>query len=235
MVNIYCDESNHLEHDNAFAMLMGAMSCPASEKVRIYNNIRSIKKKHGLSSWAEIKWTGVSNSKLEYYLDLIDYFIKEDSLSFRVVIIRNKQNLNHKKYNFGSHDLWYYKTYYYLLDAIVDYSGKYKIFIDIKDTKGGPKVKKLRDVLCNKMYDFNQDVILGINQIKSNESEILQLTDLIMGCIGYYHNNHYNADGSNVAKNAVLSRLLDEYGSAIRNGTSRGAKKMDVFLWDLMR
>jgi len=235
MINIYCDESNHLEHDGAYSMLMAAMICPDIEKKRIYEDIRLIKKKHGISSWAEIKWTGVSESKVAYYLDLVDYFIKEESLSFRTVVVRNKQNLNHNKYNAGSHDLWYYKTYYYLLDAIVDYSGTYKIFIDIKDTKGGPKVKKLREVLCNKMYDFNQEVILGINQIKSNESEILQLTDLIMGGIGYYHNNHYNSDNSSAAKNAVVSKLIDEYGAAIKNGTSRGAKKMDVFLWDLVR
>ena len=31
MINIYCDESCHLEHDKARAMLLGAISCPASE------------------------------------------------------------------------------------------------------------------------------------------------------------------------------------------------------------
>lgn len=85
------------------------------------------------------------------------------------------------------------------------------------------------------MYDFKKDVIKGIYQIRSHESEILQLTDLIMGAIGYYHNGHYKATGSNSAKNAVVNKLFEQYRSAICYGTSRGAKKMDIFLWSLVR
>ena len=90
MVYIYCDESCHLEHDHAKAMLLGAVSCPEAEKDRIYSDIRAIKEKHGLSSWLEIKWTGVSASKLPFYLELIDYFIGEPHLAFRAVVAKDK-------------------------------------------------------------------------------------------------------------------------------------------------
>ena len=235
MINIYCDESCHLEHDAAKAMVMGAISCPANEKARIFSEIRSIKKKHGISSWAEIKWTGVSPSKLPFYLEIIDYFINEKALSFRAVVAKDKVNLNHAKFNQGNHDLWYYKTYFYLLDAIIDYSEEYKIFIDIKDTCGGPKATKLHEVLCNNKYDFKHEVIKGIYQIKSNESEILQLTDLIMGAIGFYHNGHYSNENSSQAKKAIVDKLFSKYKSAIVQGTSRGAKKINIFLWKLSR
>ena len=46
-------------------------------------------------------------------------------------------------------------------------SNEYRIFIDIKDTKGGPKVKKLHEVLCNYRYDFKHKVIRDIKQINS--------------------------------------------------------------------
>ena len=78
-------------------------------------------------------------------------------------------------------------------------------------------------------------VIKGIFQIRSHESEILQLTDLIMGAIGYYHNGHYQMPTSSKAKNSVVKALMDYYGRAISNGTSRGAPKIDVFLWNLVR
>lgn len=234
MVNIYCDESCHLEHDNANSMLMGAISCPASEKKRINTEIRAIKEKHGLSSWTEIKWTAVSPSKLDFYIELVDYFIKEQNLSFRAVVIKDKSNLNHAKFNQGSHDLWYYKTYFYLLDAIISYNEEYRIFIDIKDTCGGPKVKKLHEVLCNNKYDFKHEVIKDINQIHSHESEILQLTDLIMGAIGFYHNGHYDSTQASSAKKSVVEKLFTQYKQHIIGGTSRGAKKMDVFLWKLV-
>lgn len=235
MKYIYCDESCHLEYDKAKAMLLGAITCPAEEKKRICAEIRAIKKRHGLSSWSEIKWTGVSPAKEAFYIDLINFFANERSLSFRAVVIKDKANLNHAKYNNGSHDLWYYKAYYYLLDAIICYNHEYTIYVDIKDTRGGPRVAKLRDVLCNNIYDFKREVIKGIFQIRSHESEILQLTDLIMGAIGYYHNEHYQSPTSSPAKNAVVNALMEYYGHAISNGTSRGAIKMDVFLWKLVR
>ena len=134
MINIYCDESCHLEHDRANTMLLGAISCPANEKKRIFSDIRMIKQKHGVSTWTEIKWTGVSPAKLEFYKEIIDYFINESALSFRAVVIKDKANLNHEKFNKGSHDLWYYKAYYFLLDAMIGYFEEYRIFIDIKDT-----------------------------------------------------------------------------------------------------
>ena len=235
MTNIYCDESCHLEHDNAKAMLLGALSCPAEDKKRICKEIRAIKQNNGLSTWNEIKWTGVSPSKENFYLELIDYFENEPSLSFRAVVAKDKTNLNHARYNNGSHDLWYYKAYFYLLDAIICYNEEYNIYVDIKDTRGGPRVAKLHDVLCNNKYDFKKEVIKGIFQIRSEESEILQLTDLIMGAIGYFHNERYNKPTSSKAKNAVVDALMQRYGHSISCGTSRGAQKMDVFLWRLVR
>ncbi len=235
MINIYCDESCHLEHDGAKAMIMGAISCPQEEKSRVYDEIRKIKQRHGLSSWSEIKWTGVSQSKIQMYMDLIDFFVNEKSLSFRAVIAKNKENLNHDRFNEGSHDLWYYKTYYYLLDAIVSYNDEYKILIDIKDTRGGPKVDKLREVLCNNMYDFKRDVIKGIYQIQSHESDIIQLTDLLIGAIGFFHNGHYSSPSGSSAKKAVVDKLFLYYKNQIVYGTARGANKMDIFLWKLVK
>lgn len=65
--NIYCDESCHLENDNADIMILGAVTCTESEKAVIYNEIRAIKKKNGLDSHFEIKWTKVSESKVEFF------------------------------------------------------------------------------------------------------------------------------------------------------------------------
>lgn len=90
-------------------------------------------------------------------------------LSGQLQFWSSKSNLNHEKYNQGSHDLWYYKAYFYLLDAMIGYSEEYRIFIDIKDTCGGTKVKKLQEVLCNNKYDFKHEVIRDIQQIKSKD------------------------------------------------------------------
>lgn len=233
MINIYCDESCHLEHDNAQAMLLGAISCDSRNKARIYQLIRNIKIKHGLSPRCEIKWTGVSPSKVDFYLELIDTFYDEKALSFRAVVIKNKPKLDHNRYNNGDHDLWYNKAYYYLLHPYIVSGDKYKIFIDIKDTLGGARTDILNKVLCNKKHDFNQQLIKGVYQIKSHESEILQLTDLLIGAVGSYHNSRLIAPGSSAAKKVVLDRLLFYFGKRITDGTPPGTEKVDIFLWEL--
>ena len=98
MHNIYCDESCHLPNDNSDVMVLGAITCSKENKQSIFENIRNIKQKHNVSTWNEIKWTKVSNSKIDMYKELIDYFFQNDDLSFRGLIAKNKSDLDHNRY-----------------------------------------------------------------------------------------------------------------------------------------
>ena len=172
--NVYCDESCHLEKDTSPIMILGAMYCQEERKKQIYDEIRAIKIKHNISSFFEIKWTKVSESKIDFYLELLDYFWNNQDLLYRGLVASGKQSLDHDKYNGGDYDLWYYKMYYRMLDPVISPNDKYHIMVDIKDTRGGKRVAKLREVLCNNIYDFKKEVIDQIGQINSKESEILQ-------------------------------------------------------------
>lgn len=237
MINIYCDESCHLEHDKNNAMILGTVFCDSEYKSNAYNDIREIKLKYQISSWAEIKWTKVSNSKIDFYLELLNYFSNNDHLYFRAVVAKNKCNLDHKKYNNNDHNLWYYKTYYYLLDPIISYDQKYNIYIDIKDTNSSKRVEKLKEVLCNNQFDFKQEVIRHITQIKSHTSELLQIADLLIGALNFYHNGHYKSPNSSSAKNKFVDKIIEQYGSNFINGNrpsyQKNFLKFDVFLWNL--
>ena len=74
LYNVYCDESCHLENDGIKVMALGAIWCPVAKRAEISKRLREIKLKHGLSADFEIKWTKVSKGKLDFYLDVIDYF-----------------------------------------------------------------------------------------------------------------------------------------------------------------
>jgi len=76
--NIYCDESCHLEHDRQEVMVLGAVWCPLQDTRKIAEDVRQIKKQHGLSSRFEVKWTKVSPAKVDFYLDLVDYFFRSE-------------------------------------------------------------------------------------------------------------------------------------------------------------
>ena len=49
MINIYCDESCHLENDNQQSMVIGGISCPDYARQTVYNVIKNIKIKHKIS------------------------------------------------------------------------------------------------------------------------------------------------------------------------------------------
>nr|UVT38023.1 hypothetical protein cemce18_00019 [uncultured bacterium] len=74
------------------------------------------------------------------------------------------------------------------LKTILNPASNYRIYIDIKDTRGGSKVKELRKILCTSNYDFSQKIIERVQITHSHEVEQLQLADLLIGALSYYHN-----------------------------------------------
>lgn len=233
LYTIYCDESCHLQNDKSSVMVLGAMYCPKERKKQIYSDIRSIKEKHGLSSYFEIKWTKVSESKIDFYLDLLDYFWNNDDLHYRGLVATGKDQLDHKKFNEGDYDLWYYKMYFRMLDPMICQEDEYHILLDIKDTKGGKRVQKLKEVLCNNIYDFNGEVIKQIGLINSRESEILQLADLFNGALAYHYRKLDENIDSNNGKVAFIEKLQSKHN--IDMNTSRKASKFNLFVWSPQR
>lgn len=231
MYNIYCDESCHLPNDNSEVMVLGAITCKKSEKQNIFEDIRSIKAKHNVSTWNEIKWTKVSLSKIDMYKELIDYFFDNKNISFRGLVAKNKSELDHTRYNNSDYNTWYYKMYFTLLNPLIEYDSYYNIFIDIKDTNGGPRVRKLRKVLCNNIYDSKEEVIKGIYQINSRESEILQLTDLLIGSISYLHRGLYKED-SNKGKDILIKHIIEKGNIDLYKKTSKYEAKFNLFIWN---
>jgi hypothetical protein len=212
--NIYCDESCHLENDRQKAMVLGAVWCPLDKRQEISIRLREIKEKHGLSASFEVKWTKVSPAKKEFYIELIDYFFDDDDLYFRALIVPDKTKLNHKAFPGQDHDVWYYKMYFDMLKVIFDPQSRYRIYIDIKDTRGAEKITKLHDVLCNNMYDFSRRVIERLQLVQSHEIEQLQLADLLIGAIGYLNRVLQN----NTGKLAIIQRMQQRSGYSLNTG-----------------
>ena len=224
-INIYCDESNHLEADGIPTMVLGSVYAPI-EKVKSANKrIREIKEKYNIKATTEIKWIKVSKNKIAFYLDVIDYFFDNDDLHFRAIIV-NKESLDHKTFN-QTHDEFYYKMYFELLSKILDPQNKYFIYLDIKDTQGGNKVKKLREVLCNNMYDFDGTIIQRIQQVRSHEVEVLQLTDLLIGAMQFLN----RTDVKSEAKKTIVERMKSRSGYDLLKSTLVREPKTNIFYW----
>lgn len=231
LFNIYCDESCHLENKAITAnnryMVLGGIACEASQKEEVFNRLKDIKKEHGMSPSSEMKWTKVSSGKLQAYKDVMNYFF-DSPLSFRAVII-DKMQLRHEDFN-HTHDTYYYKMYWQMLEWFMEPSCTYHIYLDIKDTKGVMKVNNLREVLCNSKHDFNREIILKVQEVRSHEIALMQVVDILIGAISY--TNRYPDGGASKAKNEIVKLIRHRTGLTLHSSTLLGARKFNLFHWE---
>ena len=204
--NLYCDESCHLEHDKQSKIMgLGSVWCLKEKLKDINNRIIEIKNRHNIQKNTELKWTKLSNSKIDCYIDLINYFFDCSDLNFRGLLL-NKDKLNHKKFN-NSHDDFYYIMYFYLLRNILNKYNQYNVYLDIKDSKSANKIKKVKEYLENFNYDFSHDDMFNnFQSIRSDEVQIMQLTDILLGALVYYNRNLKTSNAKLAIINIIKQR-----------------------------
>ena len=179
--NAYCDESCHIEHDHQPVMVLGGVWCLQDKAREIAVRLREIKQQHGLPANFEIKWGKGSPAKADFYRAILDYFFDDDDLHFRAWVA-NKTNLRYTDYG-QSHDDWYYKMMFGLLEPILSPDAPYRIYLDKRDTRRARTVDKLHQVICNSLYDFDRALVEPVQVIESPAVEQLQLMDLLLGAV----------------------------------------------------
>lgn len=228
--NIYSDESCHLENDDIDVMVLGCIWCPQTKLKDINQRIRDIKKRNSISEVLELKWTKVSPAKLEVYLDLLNYFFDDDDLHFRGILIQDKRKLNHQSFN-QTHDLWYYKMYFEMLKVILSPEHNYEIYIDIKDTNSYLRAQKLKEVCSNSMYDFSQSIITRIQPIRSEEVQLMQIVDILIGAIAYlnrtFPENHIRSE----AKLRIIDLIKRRSKYSLKKTTLYREEKLNLLVW----
>lgn len=238
IINIYCDESCHLENDNEKVMSLGAVYCPASKKKEVFQRLIELKKKHNLipknkknpndnRTYYELKWNKISLAKINYFKDVIDYFFADDDLYFRVLVVPDKSKLDYEKFN-HTHDTFYYKMYFSMLKVILNPDKAHHIYVDIKDTRSREKVHKLEQVLRNDKYDYAKEIIKKVQQVRSHEVELIQLSDLLTGAVSYVNRGL----SSSRAKNIIIEHLKHRSKYSLKKSTLIREQKFNIFLWE---
>lgn len=224
--NVYCDESCHLENDQEKSMVLGALWCPKSKSGIFNHDVAEIKKKHRLSRYFEVKWNKVSPGKLSFYRELIDYYFDTKGIFFRAWIIPDKSILSHSEF-LQTHDDWYYKMYFYLLRNIIVEEHRYRIYLDIKDSRSRYKLEKLKEVLSNAQYDFKRTIIESIQHVHSHDIGLLQLADLLIGAISY----HSRRIQTSRAKTMLIDLIKDRSGFSLERNTLPTQRKFNLCIW----
>jgi len=216
--NIYCDESCHIENDHKPYMFLGSISSAYNQVKFHTEQVKELKVKHNF--YAEIKWSKVSKSKLRFYLDLVDYFFNTD-LQFRAIGVK-KSKINNDAFS-QTYDDFYYKMYYRLLNHNISSFYNYNVYLDIKDTLSAYKVNKLKNILNTKFGVFR-----NVQNIRSHESLLMQISDFMMGAISYLHNDEKKL---NAAKVQIIEKIKSHCNDELMK--TNYSNKMNLFFIEL--
>lgn len=218
--NYYGDESCHLFNDKNRYMALGALCCLKNSSKHLSAEIRQIKLNHGLSRDFEIKNTKVSSGAIDFYSDLIKWFLDCPDLYFRIVLI-DKTLI--KFDSADEYNLFYYKMYYtlfrYYMHGIENH-----IYLDYKDSRSYLRCAEIQDFLGNdRITRMKKNTV---QQIDSKESNLMQIADLITGLVCY------NANGktTNKAKCQLIDALKKGTGLDLFQ-TTTNAIKFDILNW----
>lgn len=94
-------------------MGLGAVTCMTDQKDSIVKHIRSLKPKYGQSRDFEIKWLKVSQSKVDFYIDVLNYYFDNDHLGSKCVKIDKTKLYNEKSKTF------HYEFYYEMTGKVI--------------------------------------------------------------------------------------------------------------------
>jgi Protein of unknown function (DUF3800) len=218
--NIYLDESCHLESDGLPVMCIGNIKVNTTHYESIITDLKLLKLKYHAPT--ELKWNKLSASRLSFYKELIDYFFNQEYLFFKAILVKSKDDLKHNDFNQGSHDNFYFKLIYHLLyPSQSDFV--YRVFLDIKDTRGRERLKKIKDVF-NHHYK-EESPFLSFQYLHSHDNILIELADFFIGAITYKARNLKTSK----IKQEVIAYIEKKSGYHIDEGTEPWEVKFNIF------
>jgi len=223
--NIYCDESR-VENPESKKMIIGALILLRQKKKESTKQIKAIYQKHNFNY--ELKWTKSHKKYIDFYKDIIDFFVNENNLSFRCIVIdKDKVKLN--EYHKDDPELAFFKFYYLMLRTKLLSQNKYYIFLDKKPTRDRNRVRALRAFLD--MYILRHRTKCSIKHLQaydSKENVLLQVTDFLTGLMGFA----CNEEKKESPKNILVIHLKKKLKRSNLCATSfLKEEKFNIFIW----
>lgn len=222
--SIFCDESCHLQFDNSDVMCIGAIIIP-DEYVDTYKNeLKRIKCKYGILH--ELKWNTVSRTHLVMYEEILRFFF-ESTMAFRSVLVKNKSNIQAHSLDRDEYNRFYYSIVERLIRFSIRHNSgdvsSYRVFLDLKDNHGKIKLATIHEELISMIG--TADTIQSMQNIRSHESQFIQLADIIIGAITY---RARGLSGSE-AKTYIVKLIENLSGYHLDVGTEPGDNKFAIY------
>ncbi len=230
--HVYCDESRQTQDRY---MIFGGIITSA-KNVNLFDKTMQLYRE-AQNMNAEIKWSKVSDKKLNEYKTLIDLFFSVNEVLHFKSIVFDTHFIDYKTYSGGDRELGFYKFWYqFLLHSFGDYAQKddgYLVFMDQRQSSYS--LLDLKIILNNGMRKkygnrIREDIFRNIQPVDSKKSNIIQLADVLMGAIGYQWNRCHTRTGARKAK-ILLSEYIAEKSGLISLAQKTPFSKRNFSIW----
>ena len=219
---VYCDESRHSDDCASRFMGIGGLWVPQDIKPQLTKKFSLLKRSLNLN--AEVKWEKVSRARLAAYQSIADFFISEESLQFRIILVEHDR-VNMGKHHGNDKELGFYKFYFEMLEKWMVEDNEYLVLLDFKQNKGADRYRVLRQVL--ERATMGRAWVSDLTVINSQETPLAQLCDVLTGAV--------TASACGIAKDSAKAEmaryLADRLGTEALHSPSPGPaiSKFNVF------
>lgn len=205
--NIYIDESSQTQHRY---LILGGVIIPKTQADAALHKLHAYRLPD--ITTGEMKWSKVSRSKLDAYKRVIDAFWDDDTVKhfhFHSLFVDTTKQ-NHRKYNSGNKEVGFSKEIYQIAQKFRrQYGGLFHLYLDERETNDD--LETLRKILnrgASKDGDKRAWPFRRCHFRNSKSCLALQLSDILIGAIGFHINGHITADNASPAKIELSRHIL---------------------------
>jgi Protein of unknown function (DUF3800) len=234
VIHVYCDESRQTRER---FMVLGAIVIPEAIVKGFNDSIAAWRKDNNML--AEMKWGKVSNGKLTQYKQFVDYFFARNDTGhahFHALIIDTTQ-IDPAKVG-GDKEVGFYKFYYQLLLHCCgklycqkDKTNSLLVFMDYRNSSYSlTDLKKILNAGLNKNFQIDTSPFKTVEPRDSHACELIQMTDLFIGAIGYKKNGYELFADASVARKDFIKYIAAKSGIAdITTNTPKRLQRFTVW------
>lgn len=210
--DVYIDETSQTKHRY---LLLGGITLLAENAELIEKTIHRARLPELPAG--EMGWKKISRSKRDAYERVVELFFNgvwAQLAQFHCLVVDTHQQ-DHRRFNEGSREAGFCKEIYQIVQKYRRlYQGcMFHVYPDKRDTP--QPTEELRLILnrgAHKTSDQRPWPFRRVHFRKSHDSQILQLSDILLGAVAYAHNGHIIAPNASPAKSHICNQVLNLAG-----------------------
>lgn len=204
---VYVDESSQ---NRGQELLLGALCIPlpwSAQATRMLHRSRLPELPNG-----EMKWGKVSLSKLAAYQRFVDRFFESVPFfeaHFHCLCV-TRAKINDAKFNDGDREVGFNKEIFQIANKCARlYPTLFHVYPDYRDTPQNPEELRLILNRYRAKKGDRRDWPFRRCQFRDSKTTLLlQLTDILLGAVGFHVNGHNDKPDASPAKRQLASHIL---------------------------